>query len=166
MPQSNPLPRDRGSSAIGRVVKDVAGDQMIFQFVGFRLGERDYAFPIDQTREIVELQTITPTPEVPAHVAGVSNLRGQIIPIVDLQRLLIPDSPRTNSKQAVVVEVNGQLTGCLVDSVTRVVRIPQSNIQTADEVLDDHRTRSVDGFARNDDTIMILLDAARLLARD
>lgn len=166
MSQSNLAPSNSGSGSPSRAVKDAASDQMIFQFVGFRLGDRDYAFPIDQTREIVELQTITPTPEVPSHVAGVSNLRGQIIPIVDLQRLLIPDSPRTQSKQAVVVEVNGQLTGCLVDSVTRVVRIPQSNIQTADEVLDDHRMRSVDGFARNEDTIMILLDAARLLSRE
>ncbi len=166
MSQSNLSQPRGGSNTAGRTAQDSTSDQMIFQFVGFRLGDRDYAFPIDQTREIVELQTITPTPEVPAHVAGVSNLRGQIIPIVDLQRLLIPESPRTQSKQAVVVEVNGQLTGCLVDSVTRVVRIPQSNIQTADEVLDDHRMRSVDGFARNDDTIMILLDAARLLGRE
>ncbi len=166
MSQSNLSQPRGGANAIGLSSPESANDQMIFQFVGFRLGDRDYAFPIDQTREIVELKTITPTPEVPSHVAGVSNLRGQIIPIVDLQRLLIPDSPRTQSKQAVVVEVDGQLTGCLVDSVTRVVRIPQSNIQTADEVLDDHRMRSVDGFARNDDTIMILLDAARLLGRE
>lgn len=138
---------------------------MIFQFVGFRLGGRDYAFPIDQTREIVELQNITPTPEVASHVAGVSNLRGQIIPIVDLQRLLDPESPRTQSKQAVVVEVDGQLAGCLVDSVTRVVRIPQGDIQSAEDVLDQHPLRHVDGFARYEDNILILLDADRLLGR-
>ena len=140
-------------------------NQNVLQFVGFRLGGKDYAFPIDQTREIVELQSITPTPEVPDHVVGVTNLRGQIIPIVDLQRVLMPGAPATPSRHAVVVEVDGQLTGCLVDSVTRVVRLPQSEIQTADDVLDQDNARSVEGFARHEGTILIVLDASRVIAR-
>ena len=140
-------------------------DQTILQFVGFRLAEKDYAFPIEQTREIVQLDSITPAPEVPSHIVGVSNLRGQIIPIVDLQRVLSPDAPASPSKQAVVVEVGGQLTGCLVDSVTRVIRLPQSEIQTADDILDPDDARSVDGFAKYEGSILILLDASRILAR-
>ncbi len=140
-------------------------DQTILQFVGFRLAGKDYAFPIDQTREIVQLDSITPTPEVPTHVVGVSNLRGQIIPIIDLQRVLSPESPATQSMQAVVVEVQGQFTGCLVDSVTRVIRLPQSAIQTADDILSAEGARSVDGFARHEGSILILLDASRVLAR-
>ena len=153
------------SLAMNPGVSDSAGDQNVLQFVGFRLGGKDYAFPIDQTREIVELQSITPTPEVPDHVVGVTNLRGQIIPIVDLQRVLSPGAPATKSRQAVVVEVNGQLTGCLVDSVTRVVRLPQSAIQTADDILDQDNARSFDGFAKHEGTILIVLDASRVIAR-
>lgn len=153
------------SLALNSGVSDAAGDQSILQFVGFRLGGKDYAFPIDQTREIVELQSITPTPEVPEHVVGVTNLRGQIIPIVDLQRVLSPGAPATKSRQAVVVEVSGQLTGCLVDSVTRVVRLPHSAIQTADDILDQDNARSVDGFAKHEGTILIVLDASRVIAR-
>lgn len=144
---------------------ETASDPTILQFVGFRLGGKDYAFPIDQTREIVELESITPTPEVPDHVVGVTNLRGQIIPIVDLQRVLTPGAPATKSRQAVVVEVRGQLTGCLVDSVTRVVRLPQREIQTAEDILDQENAGSVDGFARHEGTILILLDASRVIAR-
>ncbi len=144
---------------------DAASDPTVLQFVGFRLGGKDYAFPIDQTREIVELESITPTPEVPDHVVGVTNLRGQIIPIIDLQRVLTPGAPATNSRQAVVVEVRGQLTGCLVDSVTRVVRLPQKEIQAAEDILDQENVRSVDGFARHEGTILILLDASRVIAR-
>lgn len=143
---------------------DSSNDQNILQFVGFRLGGKDYAFPIDQTREIVELRSITPTPEVPDHIVGVTNLRGQIIPIVDLQRVLTPGSPATPSRHAVVVDVGGQLTGCLVDSVTRVVRLPQSEIQPADEILDQQNACSVDGFAKYEGTILIVLDASRVIA--
>lgn len=153
------------SLALNADVPESSGDQNILQFVGFRLGGKDYAFPIDQTREIVELQSITPTPEVPDHVVGVTNLRGQIIPIIDLQRVLKPGAPATTSRQAVVVEVGGQLTGCLVDSVTRVVRLPQSAIQTADDILDQDHARSVDGFAKHEGTILIVLDASRVIAR-
>ena len=151
--------------AINSGPADSASDQNILQFVGFRLGGKDYAFPIDQTREIVELRSITPTPEVPDHIVGVTNLRGQIIPIVDLQRVLTPGAPATPSRHAVVVDVGGQLTGCLVDSVTRVVRLPQSEIQSADDVLDEEHGRSVDGFAKYEGTILILLDASRVIAR-
>lgn len=153
------------SLALNADVPDAAGDPIVLQFVGFRLGGKDYAFPIDQTREIVELQSITPTPEVPDHVVGVTNLRGQIIPIIDLQRVLKPGAEATKSRQAVVVEVGGQLTGCLVDSVTRVVRLPQSAIQTADDILDQDNARCVDGFAKHEGTILIVLDASRVIAR-
>jgi purine-binding chemotaxis protein CheW len=144
---------------------DSSVDQNTLQFVGFRLGGKDYAFPIDQTREIVELRSITPTPEVPDHIVGVTNLRGQIIPIVDLQRVLTPGAPATPSRHAVVVDVCGQLTGCLVDSVTRVVRLPRSEIQAADDVLDHDTARCVEGFAKYEGTILILLDASRVIAR-
>ena len=153
------------SLALNADVPDSTADQHILQFVGFRLGGKDYAFPIHQTREIVELQSITPTPEVPDHVVGVTNLRGQIIPIIDLQRVLTPGAPATKSRQAVVVEVGGQLTGCLVDSVTRVVRLPQNAIQTADDILDEDNARSVDGFAKHEGIILIVLDASRVIAR-
>ena len=152
------------SLALNTGPTDTAADQNYLQFVGFRLGGKDYAFPIDQTREIVELQSITPTPEVPDHIVGVTNLRGQIIPIVDLQRVLTPGAPATPSRHAVVVDVDGQLTGCLVDSVTRVVRLPQSEIQPADDVLNQENARSVDGFARYEDTILIVLDASKVIA--
>lgn len=153
------------SFALNSGLTDSAVDQNILQFVGFRLGGKDYAFPIDQTREIVELRSITPTPEVPDHIVGVTNLRGQIIPIVDLQRVLAPGSPATDSRHAVVVDVCGQLTGCLVDSVTRVVRLPQSEIQPADDVLDHENARSVSGFAKYEGTILIVLDASKVIAR-
>ncbi|NND99911.1 MAG: purine-binding chemotaxis protein CheW [Pirellulaceae bacterium] len=153
------------SMALNSGPVDSASDQNILQFVGFKLGGKDYAFPIDQTREIVELRSITPTPDVPEHIVGVTNLRGQIIPIVDLQRVLTPGAPATPSRHAVVVDVCGQLTGCLVDSVTRVVRLPQSEIQTADDILDQENARSVDGFAKYEGTILIVLDASRVIAR-
>jgi purine-binding chemotaxis protein CheW len=146
-------------------VADSVGDQRVLQFVGFLLGGKSYAFPIEQTREIVELQSVTPTPEVAEHVVGVTNLRGQIIPIFDLQRVLTPGAPPSKSRQAVVLEVGGQLTGCLVDSVTRVVRLPQNEIQPADDILDHDNARSVDGFAKHEGTILILLDASRVIAR-
>lgn len=149
--------------------RDPSADASPQQLVGFRLGKQNYAFPIGQTREIVVVDSITPTPEIPTYFAGVSNLRGQIIPILDLHRLLGIEPPERVPVHAVVITVGDHLVGCLVDSVTRVIRLRGSDIQPADEVMELASGRglagrgAVAGFAHHLDEILIVLDAAGLM---
>ena len=94
------------------------------QFVGFQLAEQDYAFPIEQIQEIVILNQVTRVPQVPDYVEGVSNLRGSIIPILNLRRLLGLEPRETDSEtRTIVVNVAQRTMGCTVDGVSQVLRI-------------------------------------------
>lgn len=142
------------------------------QLVGFQLNDRAFAFPIEQTREIVVLGTITPAPGADPSIVGVANLRGAIIPIVDLHHLLRLDPPTRRGPHAVVIQRGGRDVGCLVDSVQRVIRLPTRSIQPALEPSDRNGgsapVRSPDadgvlGYVEHDDTMLVVLDAEGLL---
>ena len=106
------------------------------QWVGFHLADQAYAFPIERIREIVIPERITRTPQVPSYCEGVSNLRGSIIPIINL-RTLFDLEPRERDADArtIVVHVGDRTMGCLVDDVTQVVRIADDDIQPAPETI-------------------------------
>ncbi len=105
------------------------------QFVGFEIDGQQYAFRIEQIQEIVILDQVTPTPQVATHVEGVSNLRGEIIPIVNLRKLLgLPSKPKDGETRTIVVNVGDRTMGCTVDSVSQVIRISNENIQPAPKV--------------------------------
>ena len=106
------------------------------QFVGFELDGQAYAFRIDQIQEIVILNQVTKTPQVPDFVEGVANLRGSIIPIINLRKLfrLTPRESDGNTR-TIVVNVGERTMGCTVDLVSQVIRIPEENIQSAPETV-------------------------------
>jgi purine-binding chemotaxis protein CheW len=134
------------------------------QFVGFSLADQEYAFGIGQIQEIVILDRITRVPQVPPYVDGVSNLRGKIIPIINLRRLLgLPPKPSDTETRTIVVNVGGRTMGCTVDVVSRVMRIPTDSIQPAPETIAADEAHYIAGFARLDGRLMILLDIDRLL---
>jgi len=106
------------------------------QFVGFRLADQDYAFRIEQIQEIVIPDRLTQLPQVPDYIEGVSNLRGTIIPVVSLRRLLnLPAVPRDSETRTIVVNVQPRVIGCTVDSVTQVLRIARGEILPAPYIL-------------------------------
>ncbi len=135
------------------------------QFVGFTLADQEYAFRIAEIQEIVILDRITRVPQVPEYVDGVSNLRGKIIPIINLRRLLgLPPKPADRETRTIVVNVGGRTMGCTVDMVSRVMRIPTESIQPAPETIAADEGHYIAGFAKLDGRLMILLDIDRLLA--
>jgi len=137
------------------------------QFVEFQIDGQRYAFPIGQIREIVILQDITLTPQVAAYVDGVSNLRGAIIPIINLRvlfgltRRAVDEETRT-----IVVNVGLRTMGCTVDTVTRVLRIANNQIQQAPETITAEGADYINGFAKVDDQLVILIDVDQLLDID
>jgi purine-binding chemotaxis protein CheW len=134
------------------------------QFVGFELAGQKYAFRIERIQEIVIPAAITRIPEVPRYVDGVSNLRGTIIPIINLRALfgLEPREPDADTR-TVVVNVGPRTMGCTVDSVTRVMRVAADQIQPAPDTVLASGRRYIDGFARLGDELFILLDVDQLL---
>lgn len=134
------------------------------QFVGFRLGDQDYAFRIEQIQEIVIPDRLTQLPQVPEYIEGVSNLRGTIIPVVSLRRLLnLQPTPADSETRTIVVNVPPRVIGCTVDSVTQVLRIAPGEILPAPDILTGDGTSFIDGFARLENRLVTLLNVPQLL---
>ena len=134
------------------------------QFVGFHIDGQQYAFRIEQIQEIVILDQVTQTPQVANYVEGVSNLRGAIIPIINLRKLLgLDPKPTDGDTRTIVVNVGERTMGCTVDMVSQVIRIPDESIQLAPQTVTADGANYISGFAKLDDRLMVLLDIDELL---
>jgi len=134
------------------------------QFVGFQIADQEYAFRIEQIQEIVILDHVTKTPQVPDYVEGVSNLRGAIIPIITLRRLFGMDPrPTDDETRTIVVNVGDRTMGCTVDMVSQVIRISEDSIQPAPEMITAKGANYICGFAKLEGRLVILLDINQLL---
>ncbi len=137
------------------------------QFVGFLIDRQQYAFRIEQIQEIVILDQVTRTPQVADYVEGVSNLRGSIIPIINLRALLgLPPKPPDRETRTIVVNVAERMMGCTVDAVSQVIRIPDESIQPAPETMTAGGNQDIAGFAKLGDQLVILLDIDHLLGAE
>ena len=137
----------------------------MLQFVGFQIDGQQYAFRIEQIQEIVISDRVTRTPQVASFVEGVSNLRGSIIPIINLRQLLgLEPKPADSETRTIVVNVDGRTMGCTVDAVSQVIRIPQDSIQPAPDTMTANGNHDIAGFAKLDDELVILLDIHELLS--
>lgn len=142
----------------------VASRKNSSQFVGFQLAGQEYAFRIEQIQEIVILEKVTKTPQVPEYVEGVCNLRGSIIPVINLRKLFgLEPRPVDSETRTIVVNVGQRTMGCTVDMVSQVMRIPEENIQPAPETVTANGAGYISGFARQNGRLMILLDIDELL---
>jgi purine-binding chemotaxis protein CheW len=136
------------------------------QLVVFNLGEESYAVDITMVREIIQLQPITRVPGTPLSVEGVINLRGSIIPIVDLRkRFQLIKIERNKDTRIVVVNCKGQDVGVIVDSVAQVLRIPVDSIEAASSVFNGEHLEHLLGIVKLSNRLVILLDMDRVLSR-
>jgi purine-binding chemotaxis protein CheW len=134
------------------------------QFVGFQLAGQEYAFRIEQIQEIVILTQVTKTPQVPEFVEGVSNLRGSIIPIINLRKLFgMEPRPVDAETRTIVVNVGSRTMGCTVDTVSQVMRIAAENIHPAPETITSGGAGYISGFAKVNNKLVILLEIEQLL---
>ena len=133
--------------------------------VTFFLGEKQLGIPILCSREIVRVGEITRIPEAPPHVLGVLNLRGRLVPVVELRtRLGLPAGVPSASSRVIVVEAHGRLFGLLVDRVSRIAKIPLSAVGPAEA--DCAGAGSVTGIARIGGESILLLDVDKVLRRE
>jgi purine-binding chemotaxis protein CheW len=134
------------------------------QVVGFRIGTETFGLPIGQVREIVRVPEITSVPNSPDHVEGVINLRGKIVPVVDLRKRFKEKNITPDRKNRVVVaEVDERLVGLLVNSASEVMRIPPSEIEAPNDLFQDSSVDYVTGVAKLKGRLVILLDLVRVL---
>jgi purine-binding chemotaxis protein CheW len=138
-------------------------DHPILQLVGFRLDDEDYAIPITRIREIILMKPITRIPQVPPFIEGVINLRGAVIPIVNLRKRFSM-SPREigDETRTIVVNVHDQTVGCIVDAVTQVMRITDDQLQPAPVSVLAISHQFIAGLAKIEDRLLIVLDIEKL----
>ena len=141
------------------------------KYLAFALGQEEYGLPVLKVREIIKVMEITQVPQVPAHVRGVINLRGKVIPVIDLRlKFGFPSQDYTERTCVIVVEValSGAkvMMGVVVDSVSEVLNIAATDIDEAPDFGDRVTTDYILGLAKVKGTVKILLDLDRVLGAD
>ena len=136
------------------------------QLVIFKIGKEEFGVPISEVREIVRLIPITPVPRAPDFVEGVVNLRGQILAIIDLaKRLKLTPSPRSDKSRIIVVELEGNIIGMIVDEVVEVLRLSSENIDKAPELITTEiHEEYLKGVGKLGERLLILIDLARVFS--
>ncbi|NCO51235.1 MAG: purine-binding chemotaxis protein CheW [Deltaproteobacteria bacterium] len=141
-------------------------DVDMVQWVGFFLGEEEYALDIQVVSELIKPRSLTELPRVPAHVLGIMTLRGEVVPVLDLkQRLgITAKAPSGSDAQRIVVcETPGQRVGLLVDRVSQVLKLPRDAIEKPTLAGDEPLTAFILGIGRKDGQMLILLRPEKAL---
>ncbi|MCL6499651.1 MAG: chemotaxis protein CheW [Firmicutes bacterium] len=134
------------------------------QLVVVRLDRERYGVPIEHVHEIIRMQEVTRIPRAPSFVEGVINLRGQVIPVIDLRRRFgLAAGERNGASRIVVVEMNGSRVGMVVDAVLEVMRLPDSAVVPPEELLAASEVAFLQGVAKQGDDLILLLDLQRVL---
>lgn len=148
--------------------KDRAAETQIVDeehvFVSFRLGREEFGVPIENVREILRVDEITRVPHAPPHVRGVTNVRGRILPVVEIRtRIGMTALVPTPASRIVVLEVGTRSLGLLVDGDARVAKVRASQVEPPPEEIVSRRSDYVRGVAKRPEGLLILLDPERTL---
>jgi len=134
------------------------------QLVGFRIGRETFGVPIGLVREIVRMMEITAVPEAPDYVEGVINLRGRIIPVIDLRkRFREPGIKADKRNRILVAELEGRLVGLIVDAASEVLKMANGDIEPPPELLQENDLSYVTGLGKRSGKLIILVDVEKLL---
>lgn len=136
------------------------------QIVVFRLADAVYGIDIHAVREIIRMQEITPVPNAPDYIEGVTNLRGKICPVMDLRRRFgIEVSRTTGDSRIVVLEIDGEDVGMIVDGVAEVLRVPGGRVEQPPlSEVNGVRNDIIEGIANLGGRLIVLFDVDRILS--
>lgn len=135
------------------------------QIVGFRVGRENFGVPIAIVHEIVRLQDISPVPDAPAFVEGVINLRGKIIPVVDLRKRFQETIVPHRHNRILVAEIDGRLLGLVVDSANEVLKVAPEQIEPPPSIFEQGELNYVTGVGKFSGRLIILIDLNKIMQR-
>lgn len=137
------------------------------QFVIFRLGDEKYAVDILNVGGISEFREVTKVPNAPAFVDGIINLRGDIIPVVNLKkRFNIADKKADSDTRIIINTINGKDIGFVVDEASQVIKIDDADIEEAPDIIKGADRQYISGIGKVNDQIVILLNLEKILNED
>jgi purine-binding chemotaxis protein CheW len=139
---------------------------MEHQIVVFDLAKEHYAVDISTVEGIIKLQAITAVPRAPAFVEGVTNLRGEVLPVLDLRKRFGLAAVESRSKEAriVVVIMGGKKVGMIVDAVSEVLRVADEAIEPPSPIVSTVDSAFIRGIAKVGEKLIIMLDLGRVLS--
>ena len=141
---------------------DTRSDELI-QLVSFNLGSEEFGIDILRVQEINRMVDITRVPQAPFYVEGVINLRGKIIPVIDLRaKFELGARERDKNSRIVVCDVAGDIMGLIVDSVSEVLRIPGSLVEPPPAVVAGRQQHYVSGVVKLEERLLLFLDISKL----
>ncbi|HEX2983811.1 MAG TPA: chemotaxis protein CheW [Ignavibacteriales bacterium] len=149
------------------MAKETEKNEEIIQLVSFNIGAEEFGVDILQVQEINKLVQVTKVPNSPIFVEGVINLRGKVIPIVDLRtRLGMEKRTHDKNTRSIVVEIEGKTIGFVVDSVNEVLRIPKSITEAPPAIVAGIDANYITSVAKMEDRLLILLDLDKILTTE
>ncbi len=143
---------------------DMEEDTLKDQFLSYSLGKEFYAVEIVYVTEIIGIQNITEVPNVKDHIKGIINLRGMIIPVVDIRyRFGMKTLPYNDRTCIIVVTVNNSQIGLIVDEVQEVLTIASDKIFSAPHTYKGSKSKFIEGVTKINENVIIILDIQKLL---
>lgn len=139
----------------------------LLQLVTFKVGEEEFGIEIFSVKEIIRMLDITKVPKAPDFVEGVVNLRGKVIPIIDMRKRFGLDSlDHDKHTRIVVVEMEEVMVGFVVDAVSEVLRIPADTVEPPPSVVAGIDAEYINGVGKLESRLLIMLDLKKLLGND
>ena len=146
------------------LIEEEQEDTQEGKILTFSLGNEEFGIEIRYVTEIIRIQKVTDLPDMPPYVKGVINLRGKVIPVLDVRlRFGLQERDYDERTCIVVVTINDMAVGLIVDSVSEVIDIPEENIEPAPKVKKGEASRFISGLGKVKEDVKILLDIKHLL---
>lgn len=132
----------------------------------FSLDNVLYGVNVSQVREVKNFEGVTPVPYAPAYVRGVTNLRGEVIPVIDLRKRFGMSEAKNDNTNIMIIVQDKHPVGIMVDSVMEVLTLPKTDIDSNTDSLIIDKSEAVLGVAKHDKDLIILLDLIRVATKD
>lgn len=153
------------ASSIGHSSQAI--EDLVLQYVTFRVEDETYGINVMQIQEVLRYTEIAPVPGAPDYVLGIINLRGNVVTVIDTRkRFGLMQADVSDQSRIVVLELEGQVIGVLVDSVAEVKYIQQSEIEIAPNVGNEESARFIQGVCNKDGDLIILVEFEKLLSEE
>ena len=135
----------------------------VLQLIGFTVGEERFAIDISEVHEINRFEHINRIPDLPEHVLGVIDLRGVVIPVINLaEKLGISSQGVTKDTRIIIAGFNGDKIGILVDSVSEVLRVSINSLEKLPSIIQGVNAEYICGIIRNNNQLIVVLDFSHL----
>lgn len=136
------------------------------RYLNFSLGIEEFAIPLLTVKEVIAIPETTPIPHTPAHFLGIMNLRGQVISVIDLRKKFSISPKKTEENSVIILDLKTEFLGVVVDSVTSVLAIKNSEISEKPMIESSRSTEYITGVFRKTEQLVLLLDIFKALSHD